>query len=36
MIHIDAFITGYNTDAKPFVWTKSEVHQRLKPCFADR
>ena len=34
--HIDAFIAAYNVDAKPFVWTKSEVHQkRLKPCFAD-
>jgi transposase len=37
MAHIDAFITAYNIDAKPFVWTKSEVHQkRLKPCFADQ
>jgi transposase len=37
MAHIDAFITAYNTDAKPFVWTKSQVHQkRLKPCFADQ
>ena len=36
MAHIDAFIKAYNVDAKPFVWTKSEVHQkRLKPCFAD-
>ena len=35
--HINAFITAYNVDAKPFVWTKSEVHQkRLKPCFADQ
>jgi transposase len=35
--HIDAFIDAYNTDAKPFAWTKSEVHQkRLKPCFADQ
>jgi transposase len=33
--HIDAFIAAYNVDAKPFVWTKSQVHQkRLKPCFA--
>ena len=33
MAHIDA----YNVDAKPFVWTKSQVHQkRLKPCFADQ
>lgn len=37
MAHIDAFITAYNTDAKPFAWTKSEVHQKhLKPCFADQ
>ena len=36
MAHIDAYIAAYNVDAKPFVWTKSEVHQkRLKPCFAD-
>lgn len=36
MAHIDAFIAAYNLDARPFVWTKSEVHQkRLKPCFAD-
>lgn len=35
--HIDAFIIGYNAHAKPFEWTKSEVHQkRLKPCFADQ
>lgn len=35
--HIDAFIERYNQTAKPFVWTKSEVHQkRLKPCFADQ
>ncbi|MGH7262039.1 MAG: IS630 family transposase [Nitrospiraceae bacterium] len=34
--HIDAFISDYNKTARPFVWTKSEVHQkRLKPCFAD-
>ena len=34
--HIDAFIAAYNETAKPFVWTKSKVHQkRLKPCFAD-
>jgi transposase len=37
MAHINAFIAAYNVDAKPFVWTKSEVHQkRLKPCFADQ
>jgi transposase len=33
--HIDAFIETYNANATPFVWTKSEVHQkRLKPRFA--
>lgn len=33
--HIKSFIESYNADAKPFVWTKSVVHQkRLKPCFA--
>jgi hypothetical protein len=33
--HIDAFVDNYNADAKPFVWTKSEVHQkRLKARFA--
>ena len=33
--HIDAFVADYNRTARPFVWTKSEVHQkRLKPCFA--
>jgi len=26
--HIDAFIEAYNRNAKPFVWTKAEVHQR--------
>ena len=37
MAHINAFVAAYNVDAKPFVWTKSEVHQkRLKPCFADQ
>ena len=37
MAHINAFIEAYNLSAKPFVWTKSEVHQkRLKPCFADQ
>ena len=35
--HIDAFIDDYNANAKPFVWTKSEVHQkRLKARFADQ
>jgi transposase len=34
--HIQAFIADYNETARPFVWTKSKVHQkRLKPCFAD-
>jgi transposase len=33
--HIDSFIACYNDIARPFVWTKSAVHQkRLKPCFA--
>ncbi len=26
--HIDAFIEVYNDNAKPFVWTKTKVHQR--------
>jgi len=26
--HIDGFIASYNKDAQPFVWTKSQVHQR--------
>jgi transposase len=35
--HIEAFIASYNETARPFVWTKSEVHQkRLKPCFAEQ
>ena len=35
--HIDDFIQTYNANAKPFVWTKSKVHQkRLKPRFADQ
>jgi transposase len=35
--HIDAFIAAYNENAKPFAWTKSDVHQkRLKPRFADQ
>ena len=34
---IDAFIAHYNQTTRPFVWTKSQVHQkRLKPCFADQ
>lgn len=33
--HIDSFIADYNQSARPFIWTKSAVHQkRLKPCFA--
>ena len=35
--HIDNFIDDYNAKARPFVWTKSEVHQkRLKARFADQ
>jgi transposase len=35
--HISDFIDTYNKDAKPFLWTKSKVHQkRLKPCFNDQ
>ena len=35
--HIDSFIDAYNEHAKPFAWTKSEVHQkRLKARFADQ
>ena len=35
--HIEAFIGSYNETARPFVWQKSQVHQkRLKPCFADQ
>ncbi len=35
--HINSFIASYNEDARPFAWTKSQVHQkRLKPCFADQ
>jgi transposase len=35
MQHIDSFINSYNDTARPFVWTKTAVHQkRLKPCFA--
>jgi len=34
--HIDAFIQRYNQTARPFAWTRSEVHQkRLRPRFAD-
>lgn len=33
--HITSFIADYNETARPFVWTKSVVHQkRLNPCFA--
>ncbi len=32
---IENFITSYNEDARPFIWTKSAVHQkRLTPSFA--
>jgi transposase len=35
--HIEAFIAGYNETARPFIWQKSQVHQkRLKPRFADQ
>lgn len=35
--HIDRFIESYNETARPFVWTKSKVHQKhLKPRFADQ
>jgi len=35
--HIESFIINYNEQARPFAWTKSEVHQkRLKPRFADQ
>lgn len=35
--HIEAFIERYNHTARPFLWTKSKVHQkRLRPCFADQ
>lgn len=35
MAHINSFIESYNDTARPFMWTKSTVHQkRLKPCFA--
>jgi transposase len=31
--HIDAFTEAYNHNAKPFVWTKTKVHQRrVKGC----
>jgi hypothetical protein len=31
----NTFIASYNEEARPFVWTKSVVHQkRMKPCFA--
>jgi hypothetical protein len=34
--HIDAFVAHYNQTARPFAWTKSQVHQkRLKPRFTD-
>jgi transposase len=35
--HIETFIDNYNGTAKPFLWQKSQVHQkRLKPRFADQ
>ena len=35
--HIEAFIGNYNETARPFVWQKSQVHQkRLRPRFADQ
>jgi transposase len=35
--HINTFVESYNEHAKPFAWTKSEVHQkRLKARFADQ
>ena len=34
--HIDDFVASYNQTARPFAWTKSEVHQkRPKPRFAE-
>ena len=34
--HIDAVVDAHNQSARPFAWTKSDVHQRrLKPRFAD-
>jgi transposase len=34
--HIDAFVHTYNQTARPFAWTKSQVHQkRLNPRFAN-
>ena len=35
--HIDAFVDTYNEHAKPFAWTKAEVHhKRLNARFADQ
>ena len=35
--HINTFIESYNKTARPFVWTKSKVHQkRLIPRFSDQ
>ena len=35
--HIHAFIKAYNETAKPFVWTKSKVHQKhLKARFINQ
>lgn len=34
--YIDAFIATYNQTARPFAWSKSEVHQKqLKPRSRD-
>jgi hypothetical protein len=34
--HINAFVASYNQTARPFAWSKSEVHQkRLRPRFGD-
>ncbi len=35
--HFDAFTASYNEHARPFGWTKSQVHQkRLTPSFIDQ
>jgi hypothetical protein len=34
--HINAFIADHNEHARPFAWTRRNMHQkRLKPCFTD-
>jgi hypothetical protein len=30
--HVDALIASYNETARPFVWTKSKVHQNASNC----